>query len=144
ESVAHDVERAFRAVEDQVFVPEAVDFAARPRDDAAFLSGGEVVERFLHVRRLAAVIDFVASAEARDGPGGFRVQGPTRDVEVVRAPVGHLTAGIVPEPPEVVMATEWIVGDIWRRPQPHVPVEFFRKLFGEYLFGLEAGHRVAR
>src|SRR5262249_50624241 len=140
ESVAHDVERAFRAVEDQIFVAGAVDFAARPRDDATV----EVVERFLHVRRLAAVIDFVASAEARDGPGRFRVQSPTRDVEVVRAPVGHLAAGVVPEPPEVVMATEGIVGDIRRRSQPHIPVEFFRLFFGEYLFGLEAGHRVAR
>src|SRR5262245_36252860 len=42
------------------------------------------------------------------------------------------------------MAAEWIVGGIWRGSQPHIPVQFFRQLFGEYLFVLEAGHGVAR
>src|SRR5690242_6691479 len=53
-------------------------------------------------------------------------QPPLGNIEVVSAPIGHLTAGVVPEKTEVVMNTLRFVDMVRSRPQPEVIVEFRR------------------
>ena len=79
----------------------------------------------------------------RDGAAAVLVQGPLRDVQVVRAPVGHLAAGVVVPPAELVVAVRLLallaIGDLRGRAEPEVPVQ----ALGDRRFRDRAARRVA-
>src|SRR5262249_39540885 len=72
----------------------------------------------------------VAPPLHRDRPGFIHAQGPLGDVVVVGAPVGHLAAGILIPPAEIVVATLPAVFGLRRRAEPEVPVEPFGRPLG--------------
>ena len=57
------------------------------------------------------------------GPELVHPQAPLGDVVVMGAPVGHLAAGVLVPPAELVVASFGDVGNIGRGAQPEVPVE---------------------
>ena len=63
------------------------------------------------------------------------------DVDLVRAEVGHLAAGVIPEPAEMVDAALRVVRPRGRRAEPHVVVEIARR--GGVGGRAEARHDVA-
>src|SRR5947199_343143 len=67
------------------------------------------IEHVLRVRGLAVVGQGEPAADARDRLERIEPEHPVDDVEVVRAEVGHLPAGVVPEPAEVVQAPVRVV-----------------------------------
>src|SRR5204862_1876381 len=54
----------------------------------------------------------------------FSIQYPMHDVERVMSQVGHLTAGIIPEPTKMINASLGIVLPPRSRSEEHVPIEF--------------------
>ena len=62
-----------------------------------------------------------------DGAAAVLVQGPLGDVEVVGTPVGHLAAGVLVPPAELVVAVRLVallaIGDLRGRAEPEVPVQ---------------------
>ena len=95
----------------------------------------------LRVGRLAVVLQGEPSAGAGDGRRGRGIQEPVHDVERVLPEVGHLPAGIIPEPPEVVDRPVGVVRPLGGGAEPHVVIKSRRRLAvgGR----AEAGHDVA-
>ena len=81
-------------------------------------------DHVLDVRRLAIVLEEVAPADAGDRLGTLQAEQPVDRVERVLAEVGHLSAGGVPEPAEMIDAAIGVVRPLRRRAEPQVPVEF--------------------
>ena len=66
------------------------------------------------------------TAVTATGPVSSMPEAPLGDVVVVRAPVGHLAAGVLVPPAELVMAALLDVGHVGGRALPEVPVELLR------------------
>src|SRR5262249_25606165 len=83
------------------------------------LEGGMAVVAVGPIRRGSA------GAAHADGAGLIHAESPLRDVVVMGAPVGHLAAGGLVPPGDLVMATLGHIFDARRRAEPEVPVEPF-------------------
>src|SRR6516164_1741535 len=70
---------------------------------------------------------FLAGGLDRNGTASVHTQAPLGDVIVVGAPVGHLAAGVIVPPAEVVEAALRVVLDLRRLPEPEVPVQPLRR-----------------
>ena len=111
--------------------------AMRPLDDQV----GILENGLLGIGRFAVVLQGETAAEARDGSRHLEVEEPVDDVERMLAEIGHLTAGRVPEPAEMIDAAIRVVWPLGGRAEPHIPVEFRRRIA---ICGRpEAGHDVA-
>src|SRR5262249_6949457 len=82
---------------------------------------------------LAVVFNRILAADGEHALGGILAQRPLNDIDIVRAEIGELAAGIVPEPPEFVQATIAIVRHLWRRTKPQVPIQAGRRRAVWYL-----------
>ena len=71
----------------------------------------------------------------------FCAQIPLHNVDIVRAQVGHLAAGVIPEPAEMVQRAMRIVGTLGRGAQPHVVIEIRRRRAIRRV--AESGHHIA-
>src|SRR6185369_17433977 len=80
--------------------------------------GGRHLEAFLRIE--LALADDLSWAVV------IHAQCPLGDIEMVRAPVGHLAAGIIPEETEVVMDTLLVVRPGRSGSEPHVVIELRR------------------
>ena len=95
------------------------------------LEGGVAVVAIAGVERLGG-FEYLDVGRAV----AVHAEAPLRDVDVVRAPVGHLAATVIVPPAEFVVAVRLVlvvlpfeaVGHLRGRPQPHVPVEFLGRL----------------
>ena len=88
---------------------------------AAFAAAGFVVSpgggeaavfklRVLRVWSFAVVFESIAAADRRRGQWAFLIEVPLHDVDGVRAQIGHLAAGEIPKPAEVVDAAVRRIG----------------------------------
>src|SRR5207249_11624667 len=87
------------------------------------VGAGMLDERILHVRHLAIVLEEIASADAGDGGGAKDAGIPVDRIERMRPKIGHLTAGVIPKPSEVVKGSIGIVGALRGRTEPEVVVK---------------------
>ncbi len=95
------------------------DFARRPRHHHF----GELIRHLLHIGCLAAIGQRVATAEARHHARRVRTRNPARDIQMVRAPIRHLAARVVPEPAEIVDAAEGVERPLGCGTKPHLVIE---------------------
>src|SRR5439155_11654207 len=79
-----------------------------------------------HVLRIGdftIVLEEVSAAGAGDGGCAFDAGDPVHDVERVLPQVGHLAAGVIPEPAEVVNGAVRVVGPLRRRTKPEIIIK---------------------
>ncbi len=118
-----------RSIPSEPFVPKKSSLPS-PRCPTARLADREqsgesriLEERILGIGRLAIILERKAAAARRNRRGPLHLHGPLHDIDVVRAQVGHLAAGVIPEPAEMVKRAVRIVGPLGRRAEPHVVIE---------------------
>lgn len=85
--------------------------------------GGEVVDGDLGVGGFGIVLKEVLAAGGDDALRPFGAHGPESDVDEVDAPVGHETAGIVPEPAEVEVEAVFVEGAGGCGAEPEVVID---------------------
>ena len=84
-------------------------------------------DRVLHVGDFAVILEDSAAADAGDACWSGCAGTPMNDVERMLAQVGHLPAGVIPEPAEMVDGAVGIIGALGRGTEPEVVVEFARR-----------------
>ena len=92
------------------------------------LEAGVFDDHVLNVRHLAVVFQEKSSAGARHCRWPFHTGDPVDRVERVLAEVGHLAAGVIPEPAEMVDGAVRIVRPLRRRAEPHFIIQFRRRI----------------
>ena len=80
-------------------------------------------DRFERVGDVSIVVHRVLATEARHGLRRVLPERPLNDVEVVRAHVRELPAGVRGEPAEFVQALVRVEWHLRRRPEPTIPVQ---------------------
>src|SRR5262249_41040026 len=77
-------------------------------------------------------IIYSAAAGDFDWTGVVGPHAPLRDVEMMRAPIGHLAAGVIPEETKEIMDAVLVISALGGRPEPHVVVQVRRWLAVRY------------
>src|SRR2546422_1964504 len=88
-------------------------------------SAGGIGEADIKLLRSFVEMFFIVNRRALDlhRPAIVHTERPLSDVEVMRSPVGHLTAGVIPEKAEQIMHTILVVAPQWRRAKPHIVIQ---------------------
>ena len=122
-----------RALKEDAVVAAARDHHLDATGERA--GDGEVFRRVVAVvHRWIAVLEWhgmlgVGTVDLRGALTlGVFLQRPLGDVDVVRAPVGELAAGVFVPPAKLVVAPPLAVVHLRRLAEPHLPVEFLRRL----------------
>ena len=121
---ASDVDDAFLALEGSAAFVLAGAAAALDHGTAAVFEGD--LERLRSFEELFGVVR--CRALDFDRAAVIHAQSPLDDVEVMGAPVGHLSPGVIPEKAEQVVDAVLVVGPQRGRAEPHIVIEFRRGL----------------
>ena len=90
--------------------------------------GRSGVEAIVHLRisLLKGYGKFEGDGLDAQRAGLVHADGPLGDIDMMRAPIGHSTAGILKPKTEIVVASLLNVLNLWRLAQPRLPVQLGR------------------